>query len=545
MKTVTSQLNTHLQGEVTSLATIWRITRTDGVEFFFTDHDQDITFESNRYLSSVGYNRTNVDSQVGLSVDNLNVTGFLDNSALTESDLRAGLFDFAEVRIGIVNWKDLSQGQLRMRRGKIGEVIYSEVTGTFETELRGMTQLYSQNAVELYQAECRADLGDSRCKVPITPDLWNANTTYAVGAEVRWPQNPVVQVTITNGDFETDAAGATTITGWTTTQGTPIIRTGTTGSVTAAKVGSNYVEGAGGGGLVTTIIEQDVDLTATFSNADLDSGQLYPFLEAWRAGTFADDTTAFNLIFKDGSGATLATWFGGAGNLGGANLGQWDDETVQVRDSNGDLTALPSGTRTITIQIEFALVTGTFPNGCADGVGLFMLDTRARNGAFDFGNVHFQCTTAGQSDEHTPPWNTALGATTTDDGFRSTVQWQTIESFTRTATVATVTDNRQFTITVTEARAVDNWFKYGAVIWQSGLNRGLVMEVKGWTQSSNSVELFLDMPFTVAVGDELLIYAGCDKRLATCISKFANVVNFRGEPYVPGQDEFLSYPDAR
>ena len=39
--------------------------------------------------------------------------------------------------------------------------------------------------------------------------------------------------------------------------------------------------------------------------------------------------------------------------------------------------------------------------------------------------------------------------------------------------------------------------------------------------------------------------AGCDKRLATCIDRFANVLNFRGEPYVPGQDALTHYPDAR
>jgi hypothetical protein len=39
--------------------------------------------------------------------------------------------------------------------------------------------------------------------------------------------------------------------------------------------------------------------------------------------------------------------------------------------------------------------------------------------------------------------------------------------------------------------------------------------------------------------------AGCDKRLATCIERLANVLNFRGEPYVPGSDALMSYPDAR
>ena len=46
-------------------------------------------------------------------------------------------------------------------------------------------------------------------------------------------------------------------------------------------------------------------------------------------------------------------------------------------------------------------------------------------------------------------------------------------------------------------------------------------------------------------GDLFRIHPGCDKRLDTCIDRFANVLNFRGEPYIPGQDLLMSYPDAR
>ena len=46
-------------------------------------------------------------------------------------------------------------------------------------------------------------------------------------------------------------------------------------------------------------------------------------------------------------------------------------------------------------------------------------------------------------------------------------------------------------------------------------------------------------------GDAFRVHPGCDKRLDTCIDRFANVLNFRGEPYVPGQDAMMSYPDAR
>jgi uncharacterized phage protein (TIGR02218 family) len=49
------------------------------------------------------------------------------------------------------------------------------------------------------------------------------------------------------------------------------------------------------------------------------------------------------------------------------------------------------------------------------------------------------------------------------------------------------------------------------------------------------------MPFAIAIGDLFAVTMGCDRRLATCKARFDNVVNFRGEPYLPGTDEVLKY----
>ena len=75
-----------------------------------------------------------------------------DSSAVKEEELRAGLFDQAEVRIFLVNWGDPSMGVLRLRRGWFGEVVLTE-QGVFRTELRGLTQALSQRIGEVYSPE--------------------------------------------------------------------------------------------------------------------------------------------------------------------------------------------------------------------------------------------------------------------------------------------------------------------------------------------------------------------------------------------------------
>jgi uncharacterized phage protein (TIGR02218 family) len=44
------------------------------------------------------------------------------------------------------------------------------------------------------------------------------------------------------------------------------------------------------------------------------------------------------------------------------------------------------------------------------------------------------------------------------------------------------------------------------------------------------------------LGAAVTLKAGCDKSFATCKARFGNGVNFRGFPYMPGDDFALSYP---
>jgi len=80
---------------------------------------------------------------------------------------------------------------------------------------------------------------------------------------------------------------------------------------------------------------------------------------------------------------------------------------------------------------------------------------------------------------------------------------------------------------------------------RAGSNAGGSIKVEACAQSNGAIELFLPMGYAIEPGDAFAIHPGCDKRLDTCIARFANVLNFRGEPYVPGQDALMSYPDAR
>jgi len=113
-----------------------------------------------------------------------------------------------------------------------------------------------------------------------------------------------------------------------------------------------------------------------------------------------------------------------------------------------------------------------------------------------------------------------------------------IPAITDTATVTAVLGETALQIDGAALGKAPDWYGGGLVTFTSGLNIGLSMEVK--SSIAGDIGLYLPMPFTVTAGDALTISPGCRKRFQSdCIGKFANAINFRGEPLVPGQDAVM------
>ncbi len=85
------------------------------------------------------------------------------------------------------------------------------------------------------------------------------------------------------------------------------------------------------------------------------------------------------------------------------------------------------------------------------------------------------------------------------------------------------------------------WFTQGQLVFTTGANEGFATEVKAHTVSAGAarLELWQRPPAAPAPGDAFTVTAGCDKRFATCRDRFANTLNFRGFPHMPGNDAVL------
>jgi len=182
MKTISDELKAHIAGEVMTLATCWKITRNDATVMGFTDHDADLVIEGLNYVAATGFTPTAVQTTSGFAVDNLDIDGMLDSSAITEADIMAGLYDYAEISVFMVNYTDLTQGKMILRTGWLGEVTFSR--NQFVTQVRGLAQSLNQKIGEVYSPNCRALLGDAKCKVDLTSFKFTSTVTGVVNNRV-------------------------------------------------------------------------------------------------------------------------------------------------------------------------------------------------------------------------------------------------------------------------------------------------------------------------------------------------------------------------
>ncbi len=549
-KTITAGMRIHLDGtavpgvidRTTSLTSIWRITRTDGVNFYFTDHDRDIPgFDdgdgAQTYLASVGYNRTAIANNASLSVDNLDVEGVFDDDEIKEDELRAGLFDYAEVKISMVNFKDLTDGNIKMRRGRLGEVVLTP-QGIFRTELRGLTQELSQAVVENYQSECRADLGDIKCKIPIRPDVLGRNQGVLLGEFYRVPTLSTTGVTwgnlIQNPGFENGSAGRTdvvTIPGWSVITGEWNVVSGTVDGL-APDTGTQNLRGSDVAGL--SELRQDINLALIgLDLPSIDAGNFTADFSSERANADVDDTGRVLVTALDSLGAPTATIYDSGTEV------ILPVDVYQTRAASS--VAIPTLTRSIRIQLFHTLVTGVESDAAFDTLSLDLVDSVTVNSFQEvYENRVYEVTVAGTTAGSQPSYDTVIGNTTVDGTATLTAR----DSFTRDGVIGAVTDSFTMEVVFSDARAIDDWLNGGALTFESGANSGTVREVSDFVATGQVVTLFLPEPFAPLAGQKVRVYPGCDKRRVTCKVQFANVINFQGEPDIPGHDEIMKFGNA-
>jgi uncharacterized phage protein (TIGR02218 family) len=153
---------TFLEGPLTTIALCWRIERRDGVVIGLTDHDRDLVLDGLVHCAAPGMTPSAIQRSDGLDGDTMDVAGALSSEAISERDLLAGRWDGARVMVFAVDWTGQA-GRVALGEGTIGAI--TTANGGFSAELRGASAALDRPVGEETSPECRAELGDRRCRV--------------------------------------------------------------------------------------------------------------------------------------------------------------------------------------------------------------------------------------------------------------------------------------------------------------------------------------------------------------------------------------------
>lgn len=164
MRTLPEEMTARIESGAAKLCHVWVLRRMDGIELGFTDHDRDLMVEGVMCRASSGWTMGAADSGVGFSAGSATVAGCLDDAAITDTDVEAGIYDGASVALWRVDW-DRPDLRVRLWSATLARV-RREGTG-FTAELEGPLAKLERVVGRTYGRDCDAALGDGRCGVDL------------------------------------------------------------------------------------------------------------------------------------------------------------------------------------------------------------------------------------------------------------------------------------------------------------------------------------------------------------------------------------------
>jgi len=454
-----------------------------------------------------------------MSVDNMEVTGAINNGDLnlvdlSAADIEAGLFDDAAVTLFLVNWAAPDDGQIVLRTGNIGAITRT-AEGQYKTELRGLAQRLSQQIVRTYGSSCDAELGDFRCKVNVYDYEGTGTVTEAtnnrsfiaaldypeiiddlgafVGGLVRWetgdnasysmevrsiagvdPMPEVVE--LTSGSSWVAPAGATSV----------VVECWGGGGGGGGNTQTTRDGGGGGGGGAYSRAEVSITPGDSYSY-QIGAGGLGKNFSEGADGTAGEDTwfvDSSTVMAKGGAGGLAAVLgVGGAGGAGGLDSGSMGD-------------------------VKFSGGTG--------GRGRSNSEGRGGPGGSSAGS-------AANGWSGVSPWLTTIaGPPPTDGGIGGNG-------------AQTAVENGASPVSGYGGGGGGSSELGGLSTIRGGHGAPGRIRLLFYPAATQSIGLYLQMPADIQAGDTFTIRPGCDKSGAMCKGRFDNLVNFRGHgALVPG-----------
>lgn len=160
--------------------------------------NRDVEYQGLTYSAAIGFQPSAIMGSADLSVDNAEADSLMPefDVPISEEDIRAGVYDFAEFIVYRVDYENLAAGHVTLLGGTLGRVTIDANGLSFVNELRGLSARLKQSLCTKDSLSCRAIFGSQPigsatpgpevrrdwCGFDATT-LLNSGTVTAVGLE--------------------------------------------------------------------------------------------------------------------------------------------------------------------------------------------------------------------------------------------------------------------------------------------------------------------------------------------------------------------------
>lgn len=158
---ISTELLKSFKSSTPNFCLIMKMTLKDGTVLGFNDVNKDITIDNVTYKKSSAISPSAIESTSDLSVDNLEMTGLLNQDVFTDKDVRGGRFSGARVQFYRIDWKFPHRGVMKLPTGFVGDITIENTK--FTMEIRGLSQIIQNDVGRTYLPSCDAEFGDERC----------------------------------------------------------------------------------------------------------------------------------------------------------------------------------------------------------------------------------------------------------------------------------------------------------------------------------------------------------------------------------------------
>ena len=175
--TLTTALEDHFEGALTTLAVCYDVTLRDGTVLRYTNHDVAIVYGGNTYGTSDTSKISALEKTSSGAADNMDISIVFSGTGITKEKIAQQQLDNAQIQVFIVNYKDLTQGIFKLVSGNIGEIKANMYGGEFQ--FKGLAEYLQNNIGRLYSYKCDCDqLGDSRCLLSLASFTFSGSVTF-------------------------------------------------------------------------------------------------------------------------------------------------------------------------------------------------------------------------------------------------------------------------------------------------------------------------------------------------------------------------------